>query len=362
VRLALVVLGASTTAAADPRTGLLAPRQLAAARTPAAIRVDCVLDEPAWAAAAAGEHFIQGSPHPGDEATLHTSVRVVFDDDAVYIGVRLDDPAAESIQAPIGRRDDENNSDWCFVEIDSRHDRRTAFSFGVNPAGMQVDGVFVDDTTYDSSWNAVWEAAARVDDRGWTAEYRIPFSVLAFDPPAPGAPMTWGLNVYRFNPHTGESSNWSPRMPQLAGVVSLFNDLVVDARPKARRFDVTPYASVSSVDGPRAGVDADLALGGNLTLVASLLPDFGQVEADPAQLNLTTFELFQPERRPLFTEGLDAFRFGTALPLVTRSDSFAEEAPFYSRRIGRPPEGEVPMGATAPSATTIATTRLTDDP
>ena len=348
-----IVLVLSATAAAEPRTGLLAPRSLTATRATGSIRIDGTLDEPAWAAAPIGTPFIQQSPRPGNEATLHTTVRVLVDDTAIYIGVRLDDASAHAIQAPIGRRDDENNSDWCFVEIDSRRDRRTAFSFGVNPAGMQVDGVFVDDTSYDSTWNAVWDAAATVDDHGWTAEYRIPFSVLAFDRPAPGRPMTWGLNVYRSNPHTGEVSNWSPRTPQLAGVVSLFNDLVVDARPASRRVDVTPYGSISSADGPRAGVDVDVGLGGNVSLVASVLPDFGQVEADPAQLNLTSFELFLPERRPLFTEGLDAFRFGTSLPLVSRGDSFAEEAPFYSRRIGRAPEGAVPAGATAPSTTTI---------
>jgi hypothetical protein len=116
----------------------------------------------------------------------------VFDDAALYVGVRLDDSAAGAIQAPLGRRDDENNSDWCFVEIDSRRDRRTAFSLGVNPAGVQVDGVFVDDINYDASWNGVWEARTQVDASGWAAEYRIPFALLASQAPAAGEPMRWG--------------------------------------------------------------------------------------------------------------------------------------------------------------------------
>ena len=335
----VVLLVAIGSAGAAERTGLLAPRALHAKRATSPIAIDGTLDEPAWDGAEPAEHLIQTRPRPGEESPLHTTARVVFDDDALYVGVRLDDPHAELIQAPLGRRDDETTSDWCFVEIDSRHDHRSAFSFGVNAAGMQVDGVFVDDVTYDSSWNAVWQVAATRDAHGWTAEYRIPFSVFAFSRPKPGTPMVWGLNIYRSNPASGESANWSPRIPQLAGVVSLFNDLVIDAAPSPRRIDLAPYGLASTRDGLRGGLDLDVALGSNLAMVATVLPDFGQVDADPAQLNLTAFELFLPERRPFFTEGLDAFRFDTSLPLVSRGDSFADEAPFYTRRIGRVVDG-----------------------
>ena len=347
---------------APPSTNpLLAPRSVTAVRAGAAIHIDGRLDEPAWSAAVAAERFMQSGPAPGEPAKLRTTFRVLFDDDALYVGVRLDDPAAAAIQAPLGRRDDENSSDWCFVEIDSRRDRRTAYSFGVNPAGMQVDGVFLNDIDYDATWNAVWEVQARIDAAGWTAEYRIPFSILAFHAPAAGEPMRWGINVYRNNPHTGEVSNWSPRMPQLAGVVSLFNELLVDAAPQARRLDVTPYASLqverSGSTEMRAGVDASVGLSQSTELAATVLPDFGQVEADPTQLNLTAFELFQQERRPFFTGGAEAgsnaFRFDTQLALVSRDDSFADEAPFYSRRIGRAPVGDIPAGASAPLATRI---------
>src|SRR5262249_26745694 len=185
---------------------------------------------------------------------------------------------------------------------------------------------------------------------GSPAEPRTPSALPASERPPAGEPLRWGINVYRHNPHTGESSNWSPRMPSLAGVVSLFNELVVDAAPEVRRLDVTPYA-LAQVErgapgmrsalqpGMRAGLDANLGLTPGSALSVTVLPDFGQVEADPTQLNLTTFELFQQERRPFFTEGLDAFRFDTSLALVSRDDSFADEAAFYSRRIGRAPEG-----------------------
>jgi len=341
-------------AAADP---LLAPREIVAHRADTTIRVDGALDDDAWRAAPVAEQFLQSRPMPGAPARLRTRFQVAFDAQALYVAVRLDDNAAWAIQAPLGRRDDENSSDWCFVEIDSRRDRRTAYSLGVNPAGMQVDGVFVNDVEYDTSWNGVWEAATRVDDGGWTAEYRIPFAMLAFQPPSSGEPMRWGINVYRSNPHTGESSNWSPRLPSLAGVVSLFNEVVIAASPNVRRVEITPYALTQVERGGsptlRAGVDASVSLSPGAALAVTALPDFGQVEADPTQLNLTAFELFQQERRPFFTEGVDAFKFDTALSLVTRDDSFGDEAAFYSRRIGRAPEGAPPPGARAPLATDI---------
>jgi len=346
--------GAAAVAVGNP---LFEPRSVVAVRAAAAMRIDGVLDEPAWAAAPVAERFMQSGPAPGEPARLRTTFQVVFDDEALYVGVRLEDPAAWAIQAPLGRRDDENSSDWCFVEIDSRRDRSSGYSFGVNPAGMQVDGVWFNDNVYDSSWNGVWEAVTRVDATGWTAEYRVPFALLAFRAPVAGEPMRWGINVYRSNPHTGEVSNWSPRVPAIAGVVSLFNELVVAAAPEVHRLDVTPYALVQAERGAgtamRAGVDANIGITPSVAAALTVLPDFGQVEADPTQLNLTAFELFQQERRPFFTEGIDAFRFDTSLPLVSRDDSFGDEAAFYSRRIGRAPEGDVPAGARAPLATSI---------
>lgn len=358
---ATVLLAAASARAATERELLREPRSVVALRTQAPIVLDGVLDEPVWAAAPIAEAFMQERPSPGDPARLRTMFRVAYDDAALYVGVRLEDPEPWAIQAPLGRRDDENSSDWCFVEIDSRRDRRTAFSLGVNPAGVQVDGVFLDDTDYDASWNGVWQAVTRIDASGWTAEYRIPFAVLAFAPPVAGEPMRWGINVYRSNPRTGESSNWSPRMPSLAGVVSLFNELVVAGAPQVRRLEITPYAllqaeraaGAASGSAMRAGVDANIGITPSVGAAITVLPDFGQVEADPTQLNLTTFELFQQERRPFFTEGIDAFRFDTSLGLVTRDDSFTEEGAFYTRRIGRAPEGDVPAGAQAPLASDI---------
>jgi hypothetical protein len=363
------VTAIATCPTSDCDPALLGRRSLAALRlTGPPPVIDGRLDEPVWAQAPVATGFIQASPRPAAASTLRSEVRVLADDEALYVGLTYYDPEPDRIRAPLARRDDETVSDWSFVEIDSRHDRRSAFSFGVNPRGVQVDGLWTDDVNYDPSWNAVWESAAHVDARGWTVELRIPFSQLAFrlPPDASGsAELVWGINFYRYSPAHGESSNWSPRYHGLGGVVSHFNDLHVPAPPRVRRFEVTPYAAPRlGNDGPdhgrqsslKAGADLKVGLGSSFSLTATLLPDFGQVEADPSQVNLTAFELFQPEQRPFFLEGIDVFRMTTSLPFVTRDASFADESPFYSRRIGRSPQGSLPADATLlaiPTGTTL---------
>src|SRR3954468_8572912 len=349
----------------DP--ALLARRSLAAVRisgeTPV---IDGRLDEPAWSQAPIATGFTQNSSHPGAPSSLRSEARVLVDDEAIYVGLTYFDPEPAKIQAPLARRDDETISDWAFVEIDSRHDRRSGFSFGVNPRGVQVDGLWIGDSAYDPSWNAVWEGAARVNADGWTVEVRIPFSQLAFSLPAAGAgELVWGINFYRNSPSHGESSNWSPRYPGLGGVVSRFNDLRLPAPSRVHRFEVTPYVAPRiGNDGPagerkssvRAGADLKVGLGSSFSLTATLLPDFGQVEADPSQVNLTAFELFQTEQRPFFLEGIDVFRMNTNLAFATRDTSFADESPFYSRRVGRAPRGDLPPDATVlslPTATNL---------
>ena len=318
-------------------------------RTAHAIRItgpapvmDGRLDDAAWCAAPPASYSVMSSPDPGAVASLPTVTRVLYDDDAVYFGIRLWDPHPDSILAPYPRRDDENTSDWVFVELDTRHDHRSGFSFGLNPRGVQVDGVWYDDVSYDAAWNGVWEGASARDAAGWTAEFRIPYSQLALAAGAAGTPLVWGLNVYRYTPHRGESSNWSPRLPSLAGIVSHFNDLDgIVAPPGHARFDATPYVSFTgsralASDHARAAAGADLRYrpSPSTTMALSLHPDFGQVEADPSQVNLTTFETFLPEQRPLFLESAQLFQFDAPLSYHSRGTSFNQESPFYSRRIG----------------------------
>ncbi|HEX7048798.1 MAG TPA: DUF5916 domain-containing protein [Longimicrobiales bacterium] len=349
----------------------LGRRVAVAARVPgAAPTIDGRLEERAWCVGAPLTDLVQSAPSPGELATLPTVARVLYDGEAVYVGVRLFDPHPDSIVAPYPRRDDETTSDWVFVELDPRFDRRSGYSFGVNPRGVEADGSWSDDVDYNTAWNGVWGAAARIDGQGWTAEFRIPYSQLGLGQRETGSALVWGINIYRYTPHRGETSNWSPRLPSVVGVISHFNELHGVVVPDGGvGIEVTPYSAVTATrspspgDGgamredlsPAAGVDARLRTS-TVDAALSIRPDFGQVEADPSQINLTTFETFFPEQRPLFVEGTDVFRFNSALDFSTRGTSFAEESPFYSRRIGRPPAGSCPAGATdcrKPNATTV---------
>ncbi len=349
----------------------LSPRVAQAIRIRgAAPAIDGDLSDSAWAEAPVQTDFVEQSPRPGLRPKLRTEFQVAYDDEAIYFAVRARDQAPETVVAPYPRRDDETRSDWIFVEIDSRHDRRTGYGFGLNPRGVQVDATFDAFINYDYAWDGVWQGAARIDSTGWCAEYRIPFSQLTYAA-NPGDSMAFGLNVYRLGIKEGESSTWSPRLPTYADLESHFNTiggLVAPSRVASR--ELTPYFAAKGTATPAngnplidptagdgyAGADLRLRLGGGFTANATVHPDFGQVEADPSQINLTTFETFFAEQRPFFVEGSSQFAFDLSLPFATRGNSFGNEQPFYSRRIGGAPEGSVPSDAAysdVPTSTTI---------
>ena len=239
----------------------LALRSVRAVRIAGAAPViDGRLDEAIWSSAPVATDFVRSLPHPGTIATLRTVARIAYDDEALYVGVRMFDPKPDGILAPFPRRDDETTSDWIFVEIDSRHDHRSGFSFGVNPRGVQVDGTWANDIVYDPAWNGVWESAAHMDSLGWTAEYRIPFSQLALSHDRSDGEMVLGLNIYRYSPHAGEVSNWSPRLPTLTGVVSHFNELRgIDLRAPPSQLEITPYIGARTAHAPALTGDASSA-------------------------------------------------------------------------------------------------------
>lgn len=338
----------------------LAPRTVAAIRilgdTPV---IDGNLDDTVWAAAPVATDFVEGGPHPGVLPSVRTEFRVLFDDKAIYFGVRALDQHPSTMVAPYPRRDDETRSDWIFVEIDSRYDHRTGFGFGLNPRGVQVDATFDAFINYDYAWDGVWQGAARVDSTGWSAEYRIPFSQLAYAA-RPGDSLPFGLNVYRLAMRLGESSNWSPRLPIYADLQSHFNTISGLTAPESpERLEIVPYTAVKGSFTPAegnplidpqqgdgfAGADLRLRIGRGFSATAAIHPDFGQVEADPSQINLTTFETYFTEQRPFFVEGASQFAFDLSLPFATRGNSFTNEQPFYSRRIGGAPQGAVPPDA-----------------
>ncbi len=306
--------------------------------------VDGVLDDPAWSAVAPIRDFSQKVPLEGAEPSVATEVRLVYNGDALYVGARMHHPDPASIRTTLTRRDGSSDAERLVISLDTYLDRRTAYSFGVSAAGVRFDTFHPEDRdTGESQFDPVWTARVRIDHQGWTAEMRIPFTQLRFNA---ADPQVWGLEIARFIPERNEEIQWVLIPREAAGYASNFGTLngIEGIRP-SRRIEILPYAagdltlrSDIDPDDPfdqktrgRAGADLKMGLGPNLTLDVTGNPDFGQVEADPAEVNLTAFETFFPERRPFFIEGsgmLDGQQGYITLPKW-----------YYSRRIGAPPGG-----------------------
>ncbi|HWO88968.1 MAG TPA: DUF5916 domain-containing protein [Gemmatimonadales bacterium] len=311
-------------------------------------RIDGRLDEAIWRTAPVMSDFVQREPDEGQPASQRTEVRVVYTDDALFVGVTAFDTEPGAIRAQLTRRDDESPGDWISVYVDSYHDRRTAFQFSVNAAGVKRDVYLFNDTERDDSWDAVWDVAVERNAEGWVAEFRIPFSQLRF---APADRHQFGFNVSRHIVRRAEVAMWRMIPRRASGFVSLFGDLDgLEGLQPPRRLQVLPYSVARVSRGPaesgnpfqdgregsaRVGADIKYGLTSNLTLDVTLNPDFGQVEADPAVVNLSAFETFYPERRPFFTEGVNVFSF----PILLGDGDQANEQLFYSRRVGRRPQG-----------------------
>lgn len=332
------------------------------------IRLDGILDEPAWQAAEVATDFVQQRPAVGERSTQRTEARVIYGVNALYVGMRMHDTDPERIAAILTRRDAfTNQSDWAMVMVDSRFDRRSAFAFAVNPLGVKHDAYNYDDGTNDQGWVAVWDVATAVDSLGWTAEFRIPYSQIRFG--ADDGERTWGIQFMRDIAREGERSHWAFMDPRVPGAASRFGLLTgLHGLNAPRRLEFLPYTSGSLTRSPTAdanplqkaldpglaaGLDFKAGLPRGLTLTGTVNPDFGQVEVDPAQINLSAFELFFPERRPFFTEGSDVFKFGN----VQAVNTFGFEEFFYSRRIGRAPQRSLPpsqfRAIDSPDQTTI---------
>ena len=330
-----------------------APRAMVV-RTTSSIRVDGVPDEAAWQAAPAIDAFTQYDPSEGSPVSERTEVRFLYDGDALYVGAWLYD--RDEARARLGRRDmSMSASDWLTVIVDSHHDHRTAYGFEINPAGVRRDQTR-SPSGEDDSWDPVWEGRATVTEAGWFAELRIPFSQLRF---SGEDAQTWGLQVERQIARNQEFAVWSftprdqpggiPRFGHLEGLVGLRTGKRLEVLPYvvSRAEYVDPGANPFRSEAEyvmEGGVDLKYRVTSNLTLDATLNPDFGQVEVDPAVVNLTAFETFFPEKRPFFVEGGDIFRFG----------SDGTNSVFYSRRIGRRPSLLPPTPARdVPDATRI---------
>jgi hypothetical protein len=332
------------------------------------IKVDGKLDEPAWAKAEAVDRFTQRDPDEGKPVSERTEVRILISDDALYVGARLYDHDAAKIRRRLVRRDEDLASDYFALLLDSYHDHLTTYRFRVNPAGSYDDSYIDSRGNADFSWDPVWHVHTTIDSLGWTAEMEIPLSQLRFNP---SSDAVWGIQMRRWIDRKQELAEFSftPKKEQedagryghLVGLGDLSSPRHVEILPyslaKADYHAMTPGDPFQ--DGSEGvgslGADFKYGLTSNLTLDATVNPDFGQVEVDPAVVNLTAVETFFPERRPFFIEGADLFRFGQS----RSQNSFNTTIPFHARRIGRTPQ--LALGGTgynfvdAPSVTTIDT-------
>ena len=325
------------------------------------VAIDGRLDEAAWTLAPPVTQFVQREPVEGAAPEESTEVRVLFDGSAIYVSARLYDRQPVRIGTQLVRRDEWGAYDYFEVAFDPNNDRRTGYRFRVSAAGVQRDVYLFDDTDEDEAWDAVWESSARRDSSGWTAELRIPLSQLRYR--AADTVQAWGVNFTRRRLVNDEVTDFALESRVRHGTVSLFGRLEGLRLPHAaRRIELRPYAVASArlapsepgdpfFNGaeftPRSGMDLRYGLGSAFSLDATLAPDFGQVEVDPAVINLTAFETFFQERRPFFVEDAQVFDFGL---------SGGSNRLFYSRRVGREPHGSPPDDADfehIPSATTI---------
>jgi hypothetical protein len=343
----LIAQNSDSSGAAAPVSAPVAT--VAAARVAAGIQLDGILDEAAWAEAIPATGLTQRDPDEGAPPTEPTDIRVLLGGDALYVGARLSDHAPSRIRAHLTRRDAKSESDRFTVELDSRGDRLTAFVFEVNPSGARRDGVLRPNGTVDYSPDPVWAAAVRQDAAGWTAEMRIPLSQLRFNRRGD----TWGVqfirfiqrrreeDVFAFVPKTEHAS--VARFGRLTGLAGL---------PASRHIEIAPYVTgrgeyTHPEDGDpfrdgsdyftHGGADLRAGGGGSLVLDATFNPDFGQVEVDPAIVNLSAFETFFDEKRPFFLEGASLFSFAQ----LNAYNTATYPSVFNSRRIGRPPQRDL---------------------
>ncbi|HET9423855.1 MAG TPA: DUF5916 domain-containing protein [Gemmatimonadaceae bacterium] len=356
-QLALALAFATASAAGAQQSIHGATPVAGAVRAAGRMTIDGRIDEAAWSAATPIREFRQSRPDEGAPSAMPTEVRFLFDDEALYVAAKMSEPKGiAAIRAPLARRDQllasngDNGSfnslttDKIAIAIDPYHNHLDEVWFEINPAGVRGDRL-----NGDASWDPVWEGAAAIGTDGWTAEMRIPYSQLRF---SRDSLQTWGLQVMRISDRLNEQSMWSFRRRDESGGPPYYGHLqgiAIAERP--RQLELLPYVVTGAqykytnpanpYRGTRdmrfnAGADIKYNLTSNLTLDATINPDFGQVEVDPATLNLSDYETFYEEKRPFFVANRGAFGFAGSSCMFC--SNFSGLGPFYSRRIGRPPQ------------------------
>jgi hypothetical protein len=329
--------------------------------------IDGVLDDIIWQSGTWAGDFIQNQPYSGKPETQRTEFKILFDDNSLYVAIKSYDTAPDSIVNRLTRRD-EADGDLVGIIFDSFHDLRTGFLFGVSSAGVKYDQMFSNDgQNSDASWDPNWWVKTSINKEGWVAEMKIPFSQVRFDK---NSGEVWGLDVARILYRKNEQCFWQHIPREAPGLIHLFGELKGLEKIKPRKiFDITPYGvaktetfksvpenpfeakgKLSKLNG---GIDAKIGITNNMTVDLTINPDFGQVEADPSVVNLSAYETFFSEKRPFFIEGNNITNFGLGIG----DGGVGNDNLFYSRRIGRQPQGYPDMKdgwyADIPSRTNI---------
>jgi len=358
-------------AATDKKPTKAAPpdqKVVEALRIDEPIVIDGRLEEKAWKRAGANG-FTQNDPEDGKPSTEKTDVWVAYDNKALYIAAICRDAEPGKIISRLGRRDSPMDSDWFYFAVDPYYDRRTGYLFGVNPAGSIMDLALSNDVNEDESWDGVWDSKTAINTEGWIVEMKIPFNQIRF---SKRDEYVWGVNFRRIIKRKNETASfaWSPKSDQ--GFVSRFARLEgLRGISPGTHIEFMPYITGQGQFRPsepgnpfetgheligNAGFDLKLGLKSNLTLDASVNPDFGQVEVDPAVVNLSAYETYYEEKRPFFIEGASIFDgFGRGGVYLNANINWPNPQIFYSRRIGRAPQGYLTQDgyASIPDRSTI---------
>jgi hypothetical protein len=346
----------------------MAPPVARAIQRTGAVQIDGKLNDVAWQAATPVTDFTQSDPQEGKPPTQRTEVRFLYDDQALYVGARMyDSLGSKGVTTRLVRRDQTGEgSDLFQIIFDTFHDHQGRTRFEINPSGVRNDALGSGQQNPDPSWDPIWESAATIDSLGWNAEMRIPLSQLRYPR---SISQTWGLQMRRFRVKNAEVDNWAFWLKTQACAANCFGHLDgLEIRAVPQRVELLPYVlSRASYVKPalagdpfhtghaydvRAGADLKYLLTSNLTLDATINPDFGQVEVDPAVVNLSAFETFFPEKRPFFVANSGAFEFGSFSCFFCSNTSSLPS--FYTRRIGRAPQGSASgTYVDAPESSTI---------
>ncbi len=311
--------------------------------------IDGILDDESWQSGTWADGFTQNQPYNGRPETQKTEFKILFDENNLYVAIKAYDTSPDSIVNRLTRRD-ETDGDLVGIIFDSFHDLRTGFLFGVSSSGVKYDQMFTNDNgNGDSSWDPNWWVKTSINKEGWVAEMKIPFSQVRFEK---NSGDIWGLEIARILYRKNETTFWQHIPRDAPGMVHLFGELRGLEQIKPRKiFDITPYGvaktetfqsvpenpfqakgKLSKLNG---GIDAKIGLTNNMTMDLTINPDFGQVEADPSVVNLSAYETFLSEKRPFFIEGNNITNFGLGIG----DGGVGNDNLFYSRRIGRQPQG-----------------------